>query len=314
MVELQINRFYARMHISMIWQKIAHAVHAFRSDRVLALSVLLAVALHLIFIFAVTFVSPDENSSVMQDIALAVTESKDKNPDADYLAQSNQKGSGVLRAAHRLTSPLQNQNQNQEVHEQNVTINIIEQKEQPVEDSQAGERTLTTTASWKIKAQDEKNKQSRKLRKQQAQQAAAASMIATLEAQYANKKQEYSRATSVHTVDSVSTRSEPSAQYLNQFRRKVEKIGNHNYPAEARRLELKGDVRLMVILLPDGSIRAIRLLKSSGSHLLDNTAKDSVRQGAPYGHFDKAMKDYSELRVIRTWRFSDENELEVGTE
>lgn len=312
MVELQLNRFYARMHISMIWQKIAQAIHTFRSDRVLALSVLLAVALHLIFIFAITFVAPQDKSSMMQDIALAVTESKTKNPDADYLAQTNQQGSGVLRAAHRLTSPFQNQNQNQEVHEQNVTIHIMEQKEEPVEASQAGERTLTTTASWDIKAQAEKNKQARKQRRQQDQQASVASMIATLEAQYANKKQEYSRATSVHTVDSVSTRSEPSALYMNQFRRKVEKIGNRNYPAEARRLELKGDVRLMVILLPDGTIRAIRLLKSSGSHLLDNTAKDSVRQGAPYGHFDKAMKDYSELRVIRTWRFSDENELDVG--
>lgn len=295
----------------MIWQKIAQAIHTFRSDRVLALSVLLALAFHLIFIFAITFVAPSEKSSVMQDIALAVTESKEKNPDADYLAQTNQKGSGVLRAAHRLTSPLQNQSQNEEIHEQNVTINIVEQKEQSEEASQAGERTLTTTASWKVKAQDEKNKQARKMRKQQAQEAAAASMIATLEAQYANKKQEYSRSTNVHTVDSVSTRFEPSAQYMNQFRRKVEKIGNHNYPAEARRLELKGDVRLMVILLPDGSIRAIRLLKSSGSHLLDETAKDSVRQGAPYGHFDKAMTDYSELRIIRTWRFSDENELDV---
>jgi protein TonB len=313
MVELQFNRFSARMHTSMIWQKMAHAIHAFRSDRVLAISVLLAVALHLILIFAITFVASDEKSAVMQDIALAVTESNEKNPDADYLAQTNQKGSGVLRSAHRLTSPLQNQNQNQEIHQQNVTIQISEQKEDPTEASQVGERTLTSTASWKASAQAEKNEKARKRRQQHDQQASTASMIATLEAQYANKKQEYSRTTSVHTVDSVSTRSEPSAQYLNQFRRKVEKVGNHNYPAEARRLELKGDVRLMVILLPDGSIRAIRLLKSSGSHLLDNTAKDSVRHGAPYGHFDQKMKDYSELRIIRTWRFSDEDELEVGT-
>lgn len=311
MVELQLNRFYARTHISMTWQKIAEAIHTFRSDRVLSLSVLLAVAVHLIFIFAITFVAPADSSSIMQDIALAVTESKDKNPDADYLAQSNQQGSGVLRAAHRLTSPVQNQNQNQEISVQNVTISIQEQKEQPIEASRAGERTLTTTASWKVKAQEEKNQQARKQRKQQNQQASMASMIATLEAQYSNKKQEYSRSTNVHTVDSVSTRYDSSAQYMNQFRRKVEKVGNRNYPAEARRLGLKGDVRLMVILLPDGSIRAIRLLKSSGSHLLDKTAKESVRHGAPYGHFDKAMKDYSELRIIRTWRFSDEHELDL---
>ena len=298
----------------MLQQKMTDAIHRFRSDRVLLFSVFFAVVLHAIFIFAITFVPPsDHQSTMMQDIALAVTESKDKNPEADYLAQSNQEGSGVLRHAHRLTSPLQNQNRNQEIQVQNVTVHIIEQKEEPEEARQAGERTLTTTASWKASAQAEENKQAHQRHKQQDQQAAASSMIATLEAQYADKKQEYSHSTNVHTVDSVSTRSDPSAQYLNQFRRKVEKMGNHHYPAEARRLGIKGDVRLMVILLPDGSIRAIQLLKSSGSSLLDNTAKESVRQGAPYGHFDKKMNDYSELRIVRTWRFSDENELDVGT-
>jgi protein TonB len=312
MAELQVNRINAWMPISMAWQKISQFIHVCRTDRVLAISVLLAVALHVIFIFGITFVAPSNKQEVMQDIALAVTESKEKNPDADYLAQTNQHGSGVLRSAHRLTSLMQNQNQNQGVHEQNVTIQIIQEKSDFEEASEAGERTLTSAASWKTQKQDEKNRRAHQMRKRQSQLAAAASMIATLEAQYANQKQEYSRTTNVHTVDSVSTRADPSAVYMNQFRRKVEKTGNRNYPAEARRLELKGDVRLMVILLPDGYIKAIRLLKSSGSHLLDNTAKDSVRHGAPYGHFDKAMKDYSELRIIRTWRFSDQDDLEVG--
>jgi protein TonB len=312
MVELNVNRFYAWMPFSMAWQKISQFIHACRSDRVLAISVLLAVALHVIFIFGLTFVAPSDHKAVMQDIALAVTESKEKNPDADYLAQTNQKGSGVLNSAHRLTSPMQNQNLNQEVHEQNVTIQIIQTKTDPEEASELGERTLTSSASWKTQKQDEKNRRTHKKSERQSRHASTASMIATLEAQYATQKQEYSRTTNIHTVDSVSTREDPSAVYMNQFRRKVEKVGNRNYPDEARRLQLKGDVRLMVILLPNGNIRAIRLLKSSGSHLLDNTAKDSVRHGAPYGHFDKAMKDYSELRIIRTWRFSDQDELEVG--
>jgi protein TonB len=127
MVELPVNRFYAWMPISMAWQKISQFIDACRSDRVLAISVLLAVTLHVIFIFGLTFVAPSDNKAVMQDIALAVTESKEKNPDADYLAQANQQGSGVLRSAHRLTSLMQNQNQNQEVHEQNVTIQMIQQ-------------------------------------------------------------------------------------------------------------------------------------------------------------------------------------------
>ncbi|MDE2420655.1 MAG: energy transducer TonB [Gammaproteobacteria bacterium] len=312
MDELQVNRFYAWMPISMAWQKISQFIHACRSDRVLAISVLLAVILHIIVIFGITFVPPSDKQEVMKDIALAVSDSKEKNPDADYLAQANQQGSGVLRSAHRLTSLMQNQNQNQEVHEQNVTIQIIQQKLDPEEASEAGERTLTSAESWSVQKQDEKNRRAHQMRKRQDQQASTASMIATLEAQYANQKQEYSRTTNIHTVDSVSTRADPSAVYMNQFRRKVEKAGNGNYPIEARNRGIKGDVRLMVILERDGSIRAIRLMQTSGYHILDEAAKASVRHGAPYGRFDAAMKGYSQLHIIRTWRFSDQDELEVG--
>lgn len=312
MDELQVNRIYAWMPISMAWQKISQFIHACRSDRVLAISVLLAVSLHVIVIFGITFVAPSDKQVAMKDIALAVSDSKEKNPDADYLAQTNQQGSGVLRAAHRLTSLMQNQNQNQEVHEQNVTIQIIQQKLDPEEESAEGQRTLTSAASWSVQQQDEKNRRAHRKLKQQNQQASTASMIATLEAQYATQKQEYSRTTNIHTIDSVSTRADPSAVYMNQFRRKVEKAGNSDYPIEARNRGIKGDVRLMVILERDGSIRAIRLMQTSGYHILDEAAKASVRHGAPYGRFDAAMKGYSQLHIIRTWRFSDQDELEVG--
>ncbi|MEX7542739.1 energy transducer TonB, partial [Acinetobacter baumannii] len=86
-------------------------------------------------------------------------------------------------------------------------------------------------------------------------------------------------------------------------REKVELYGNRYYPEEAKQQQLKGEVRLMVILNAQGGIRAIRLLESSGHPVLDEAAKASVRRGAPFGRFDANMKDISELRIIRTWRF-----------
>lgn len=68
----------------------------------------------------------------------------------------------------------------------------------------------------------------------------------------------------------------------------------------------------MVILTPNGKIRAIRLLQTSGKSVLDEAAKSSVRQAAPFGKFDKGMGKFTELRIIRTWRFSSKHdELEV---
>ncbi|MDO5770372.1 MAG: TonB family protein, partial [Psychrobacter sp.] len=67
--------------------------------------------------------------------------------------------------------------------------------------------------------------------------------------------------------------------------------------------------RLMVIIKPDGNVKAIRLLESSGSNILDEAAKQSVRQAAPFGKFSADMKDIVELRLIRTYRYSDKVEV-----
>jgi len=71
-----------------------------------------------------------------------------------------------LRSAHRLTSPAQVQNQNQSIQAQNVTIQIIKEEQEELTPSAAGERTVTTAASWKAETQEEKNRRMRKAQKQ----------------------------------------------------------------------------------------------------------------------------------------------------
>ena len=67
-----------------------------------------------------------------------------------------------------------------------------------------------------------------------------------------------------------------------------------------------------LILQADGSIRAIRLLASSGNPRLDEAAKNSVRRAAPFAPFDARMRNLSELRIIRTWRFAaQQDQLDV---
>ena len=102
---------------------------------------------------------------------------------------------------------------------------------------------------------------------------------------------------------SFRPKQDASAAYLDKFRQKVELYGNRYYPDEAKQQRLSGEVRLMVILNAQGGIRAIRLIESSGHAILDEAAKASVRRGAPFGAFDANMKDISELRIVRTWRF-----------
>ena len=77
---------------------------------------------------------------------------------------------------------------------------------------------------------------------------AKAAMVASLEAQYLKKQQNFSRQQKIKTVDGVQAKQDASAAYLDKFREKVEVYGNRYYPDLAKQQRLSGEVRLMVIL------------------------------------------------------------------
>lgn len=93
------------------------------------------------------------------------------------------------------------------------------------------------------------------------------------------------------------------AQYEEDWRNKVERVGTLNYPAEARG-KLYGNLRLEVTIRPDGNVESIRLDRSSGLKLLDDAAFRIVRMAAPYGAFPFDIRKDTDLLVItRTWFF-----------
>lgn len=273
----------------------------FSQDYVLQAAIVAACLLHGALLLT-SFYAPSPTKAAMQDIAIAVHLSPDPVKDSDFLAQANQQGAGVLRNVHRMTSPDQ---QAAQVDQQQIAKQLNLQTEQQSQQQAASEQVLVTTLSWQKQPRNSERQQKSLEQASGSPDLAQVAMIASLEAQYARRKQEYTHKTKVHTVDSVSARADPSAAYLYRFTQRVEQLGNKHYPVQARLNHWHGDVQLMVILLPSGQIRAIRLLQGSGHAVLDEAAKNSVRQAAPFGAFDKSMKDYSELRIIRTWRFSE---------
>lgn len=94
------------------------------------------------------------------------------------------------------------------------------------------------------------------------------------------------------------------AYYLDSWRRKVERVGNINYPSEARARGLSGTLRLLVVIDPDGELQEVRVLASSGHSLLDDGAVRIVHLAAPFSPFTKSMRARIDLLEIeRTWRF-----------
>jgi protein TonB len=91
---------------------------------------------------------------------------------------------------------------------------------------------------------------------------------------------------------------------MNQWLRKIESIGNTNYPIEARQQNINGKLRLLVAIKADGTIDQLKVLESSGHKVLDDAAKNIVRLASPFAPFSEEMrKDTEVLEIIRTWQF-----------
>ena len=99
------------------------------------------------------------------------------------------------------------------------------------------------------------------------------------------------------------------AQYEEDWRIKVERIGSLNYPPEARG-KLYGNLRLTVTIRPDGSVESIELDRTSGLKVLDAAAFKIVRMATPFAAFPPNIRRDTDLLVItRTWFFGQGDKI-----
>ena len=127
--------------------------------------------------------------------------------------------------------------------------------------------------------------------------------IASLEAELAKEQQLYAKRPRIHRLSAASTMRDKGAWYKDEWRKKVERIGNLNYPDEARRQGIYGNLRLLVSINRDGTLYEVLVLESSGQRLLDQAAQRIVRLAAPFAPFTGDLADVDRLEIIRTWRF-----------
>ncbi len=277
----------------------------------LSFTIFLAVALHAALILGVTFSYMDrEASSHTMEVTLVQQRSQQTPENPDYLAQINQIGSGSLDEQLLLSSPTEANLTDTEIQE---TTQLPQQQARPVID-QTQERVMTTHAE-----SDQSVFQEDKLTDPQVAKTAATSSkslqaraleIASLEAKLDRQKQIFAKRPRIKRLTSLSTASSTDAFYLNSWRRKIENIGNLNYPEEARKRKLYGSLRLMVAITPDGRLKDVELLESSGHKTLDEAALRIVRLAAPFAPFpDELRKTTDVLEIIRTWQFRKNSSL-----
>jgi protein TonB len=264
---------------------------------ILGIGLFIATALHAFVILGISFkpYEPSKPEFRQQSLEVMVvrqpTEQPKENQDADYLAQVSQSGGGEKREQEKpqvpepqalppaaQTPPAMPQPINQS---QPLTAEQSEQRA-PV-DSTIMERRPLPTASQLLNS---KNME-----------------IARLTAELERRSEAYAKLPK-RKVISASTKEYKYASYLDAWRRKVERIGNLNYPDQAKRDRLYGDLVLHVAVKADGSIEEINVRHSSGHKILDDSAIRIVRLAAPFSPFpNEIRKETDILDITRTWQF-----------
>lgn len=268
-------------------------------------AIVIAVVTHLIVIFGISFSMGHDPAAIMQDVAKALTDNMQPNEDAFYIANASQAGGGTINEQIRQETAQSSPLSAEQISETQDVVDLQRQ----VRQQRYQESYLRTTLSWRHASADSDNDSKQAKDDMAVQEERLRKQIATLEAQLSQRQQVYATKSKVVTVDSNSTTRGAAADYIETFREHVERVGNLHYPMQARAQGITGEVRLMVIISSDGNIKAIRLLESSNSTMLDEAAKQSVRQAAPFGKFTKDMSDIVELRLIRTYRYSDKIDI-----
>jgi protein TonB len=125
-----------------------------------------------------------------------------------------------------------------------------------------------------------------------------------------NAQTQASRSRARRKAISTSTREYRYASYMEAWRRKVERIGNLNYPSEAREQGLSGNLILHVAVRADGSLEGVRVVRSSGQEVLDQAAVRIVELAAPFAEFPADIAAETDvLDITRTWQFQRDNRL-----
>ena len=279
----------------------------------LGLTLFVAISLHAVVILGVGFTldEPKKLPPADRTLEIVVVHNKvaKKEPEkADFLAQHSQQGGGTKEKAERPTT-----DSLQPVTKLSKKPNRVNTPATPP--PQQVETPKKRLVSTKAKAK-RKTKPTPRRPKKKTKRINTAQLIASTNQEISRLTAELNRKTKAYAKRprrkfvSASTKEYKYSNYLDAWRRKVERIGNINYPDEARRKKLYGHLVLHVALRANGTIFEIRVRKSSGHKVLDDAAIRIVRLAAPYAPFPAEIrKEIDVLDITRTWQFLSSNRL-----
>lgn len=277
------------------------------SQRVFALAMLASVLLHAL-VLSIHFQFPDAfrklSSAPPLEVVLVNSKSRSRPLKPDVLAQANLDGGGNTDENRRLKTPmpvLRSDEQGQDLQQAARRVQELEAMQRQLLTQMKKADQAPSTPSQREQTEPEQRVSGRAL---------ATRALASIqrEAQISRDIDEYNKRPRKQFIGARAAEYR-FAQYADDWRQKVERVGNLNYPAEARG-KIYGSLQLSVSIKPDGSVDSIEISRSSGFSVLDRAAERIVRLAGPYAAFPSDIRRDTDILVItRTWRFAPGDRL-----
>ncbi len=277
----------------------------------LVIAIIISLLLHLMLLFGVTFEFPTPNLdriATSLEVVLVNKKTSAEPIKTTLLAQENLDGGGNTDQDHRAKTPFpvvpkskpkkthiaateKVKRLEQETKKLMTAIKSKQQIIQPAMQPTQTEKKLATTNAAELFQQSLD--------------------INRLQAQIAKDYSAYQKRPKRKFVG-ARTKEYRFARYVEDWRMKIERVGNLNYPEAAKKGKLYGRLQLTVGIRADGSLESIGINRSSGEKILDEAAKYIVRLAGQNGFapFPPDIKrDTDILHITRTWVFSRSDQL-----
>lgn len=241
------------------------------------------------------------------DIILVNSKSARKPTNAQALAQANLDGGGNTDQNRRIKTPLPPSAKQQSGDDLEVArkkVQALEAQQQRLLALARSKNTQPTDTGKDTQPEPTQGLSGRDL-------VSRALEMARFQGEIDRQVDEYNKRP---RVKNLGTRAEEYrfAQYMEDWRIKVERVGTLNYP-EAAKGKLYGSLLLSVRIRSDGSVDRVEINRTSGHKILDEAARRIVQMAGPYAAFPADIRrDTDILEITRTWTFTRSNQVETN--
>jgi protein TonB len=263
---------------------------------------LFSIVLHAVLVLGIGFAYEQPAASLPTlDVILVQSQSTDKAKDPDFLANASQRGGGEHDKSRRPRQPVSSPVPKPDPGLSPVELRASAPRPQP----RTPTPVLQTPAQSPLHVERAPPQQrevpptdqitGRELIERSLEMARLAAEIERQSEEYAKRPK--------RKFISANTQEYEYAAYMRAWVARVERIGNLNYPEEARNGRITGNLVMTVAVRRDGRVERIDVIQPSSYPALDAAAQRIVHLAEPFAPLPPSRDEVDILHITRTWQF-----------